>query len=282
MLRLAVLLLFLAADAFACPLVKRTMIDFNCNGKLKIAITGDSIVSGVGDEVYTEKKSGYVLRLGQLLRAKVTNLGIAGITSGGLLRAFMRNIDKERTSRLLRDADIIIIDVGRNDYWLEDSSPEEVARNIERTIAFLRKKLKTRDLGVRPFFMVSTLIPTERSFQQPFVDQVNSALRRFNSRELPLHIFFDTNFSTSILSEDGLHPNAEGYDTIAIFLKRFLKNDAQIEIAKKRRDRDGDGAYNYFEKYWYHTDPRKKDTDGDGFWDGAEIYQLGTDPLDAG
>lgn len=253
----------------ACPLIAKRFIDFNCDQKFKIAFTGDSIARGVGDDENNDN-GGYVKRVRKYVRRlKTSNLGSPGTTAEELLRDFRRNIDKRKTSKRLADVDIIFIDVGRNDYW-QDTPALSVVRNIKRTIRFLQKNVKAQT-GVRPLFVVSTLIPTNRSFQQPYVDEINEALVRFKANDLPVELLFHENFSTSILSFDDLHPDGPGYESLAQFISEFLKNRAQSIQSAKRRDRDNDGIFDKFEEQ-FGTLKGNPDSDGDGILDGEDVF----------
>lgn len=263
-----------AGHASACPLIDDTYIDFNCDQKLKIAVIGDSVVWGIGDNK-NNNEGGYPKRLASLLGHKVSNLGDPGATSLEVLHDLMATIDKRSTKRKLKNTDVIIFDVGRNDYW-KDETPEGVARNIKRSVQFLKKKLNGEN-GL-PYFIVSTLIPTKRAFQQPFIDEVNAALLRMKSRNLPVKLYFHK-LKPKIISNDLLHPNSRGYKRIAKFLFEYFNNELQVLEAKKRLDEDIDGIFDRFESK-YLTDKSLNDTDGDTYLDGAEVFELGTDPLD--
>ena len=260
--------------ANACPLVK-DLIDFNCNNRLKVTIIGDSIVKGVGDSRYNGD-GGYPLRIRQDLNIRVENLGVPGITSSQLLRDLIQNSNQQITHKKLRNADIIIIDVGRNDFW-KNATPESVARNIQKLIRQLTPIMKEK--GGVPYFVVATLVPTKRSFQQPFVDGINSALLRFKSRRLPTNLYFHK-LPNTVISDDMLHPSSKGYRRIAKFTEKYLKGRAQVAMAKQRPDNDFDGIFDLFEDTKFFTDKYNPDTDGDSFTDFEEIFIHKTNPLD--
>ena len=269
-----------AEAAFACPKIGG-LIDYNCDQDAKLAFTGDSIVFGVGDTA-NENQGGYVLRTQEAFHAAdVVNLGVPGVTSKRLLTGFKRNLKKKRgiTVRKSKDADFVLIQVGVNDYW-EGGSPERVITNIKRLVQLLRTELK-KDLGIEPVIAICTLTPTLRSFQKPFVDEVNALLLRFSSSSLPVKVRFD-NLNSAYISEDGLHPTSSGYDAMAALVDAYIAGDLQTALKKKRVDADADGIYDIFESSRFGTDPTLTDTDGDGVKDGIEVFKRGTDPLDAG
>lgn len=284
MLRLLAILttiVVITSDLVACPRIPLRMVDFNCDQQYKVAVVGDSIVRGVdGDnpDHFNEGDGGYVARLQAQTGYTFANIGVKGIRSDQLLRDFRRNIDKRLTSRLLRQADIVIIDVGRNDFW---NSPLEqitlpTVRNIKRIVSFLKRKYRERDSGVVPYFMVATLIPTTRTNireldLQLFVDDLNDNLRRFKSHGLPVELLFDEAFDTSILGVDQLHPNPAGYQRIADYIEHDLRNRVNKILRKQRKDLDRDGIYDMFEQ-WFQMDPTNPDTNGDGILDGKEVF----------
>ena len=204
-----------------CPDIHR-ITDVNCDGILKMVFLGDSIVKGVQDSFFDELgNGGYPLRLSaQLPMADIWNLGIPGATTRSLFRATRKNSRRSRgrTFKALRDADIIVIDVGRNDFW-ERVSEMTSLRNIKRLKVLLTRWQQNRT-GKESYIVVSSLIPTKRPEQQIFVDKLNSAINR-RKAQLNVYMRFEK-LGTEILSEDNLHPNALGYDAIAEFARRVL------------------------------------------------------------
>ncbi len=275
-------LVVFSSELFACPRIRPRLVDYNCDQAYKVAVIGDSIVEGVdGDREnrYTDGDGGYVSRLSNQTGLNFTNIGVKGTTTDELLRGFRRNIDKRLTTRLLQQADIILIDVGRNDFWNSPLEPETLPaiRNIQRIIKFLKKTYQERDSHIVPYFIVATLIPTTRTNIRPhdlqlYVEELNSNLRRFKSRGLPVDIYFDQEFDSSILGADGLHPNLAGYQRIADFLEIEFKDRINEILKLKRKDRDKDGIYDIFES-WFGMNPRNPDTNSDGILDGKEVFQ---------
>jgi len=274
---LAALLIGLCSGlrAMACPKIDR-LADFNCDLKVKIAVTGDSIVKGVGDTA--PQTGGYVARLAEHYPdVKFSNLGVGGITSGQLFRSFHRKLNQQAdgaTKRKIRDADLVIIDVGRNDFWVK-ATPSQTKRNISRLASFLKGWVKSQS-GVAPLISVSTLLPTTRLFQKHFLEHVNQTLL---ASTLPVDIRVDE-LDTSYLSYDGLHPDGLGYDEIATVDEAYLSRVYNDKVASIRTDNDSDGVYDNFERSKFGTDPAKADTDGDGVPDGVELFTNHTDALD--
>lgn len=264
-------------NATACPKIGN-LIDYNCNQVLKIVITGDSIVKGVGG---LPEEEGYVARLRERLpKAEITDLGVAGVTSFRLLRAFKKLLSQKKegqTKIKTSDADIIVVDVGRNDFY-SHGIPSLTVNNIRRLVKFLREHVGS-DVQSPPYIIVSTLLPTTRRFQQPFIDEVNRLLLKLSSKDFKVLVRFDY-LSTDYLSEDGLHPSPEGYIAMGDQLYYVITKPLQKLISSRAKDKDNDGIADYFEVNRYLTNKSHLDTDGDSYSDGSEVFTFGSDPLD--
>ncbi|MEZ4754689.1 MAG: GDSL-type esterase/lipase family protein [Bdellovibrionota bacterium] len=269
-------ILFSVSTSVACPTIEE-LIDFNCNQDGKISVTGDSFVNGVGD---TRNQAGYVGRAeNNFSEFRFSETGVNGVTTSRLLSNFKRFFPRGKTTyKRTNNSDIIVIDVGRNDYW-SNISPAIGVRNIKRLVKYLRKATVNDDADAAPEIFVATLMPTSRGFQAPFIREFNRLLLKQKGKKLPVYIRFDK-LPINIVGSDGLHPTARGYKRAAGFLTKFLKGRAQTLMAKKRADTDSDGIYDFFETNRYGTDPEVADTDGDTHTDGDEIFTLESDPLD--
>jgi lysophospholipase L1-like esterase len=267
--------------AFACPLIEG-LIDFNCDGRHTITGTGDSIVFGVGDELH-EGRGGYMQRLETLFPgSEVNNLGYPGIKTAQLLRFYKRLFKKRPDSAealAVGNADILIIDVGRNDFFNRKSSRLTVA-TTQRLVSFLTTETK-KLFGVSPLLVTTILTPSTRGFQKGFIEQVNMiALKLRSQKRLPAYLRFDL-MSPTLVSEDGLHPSSAGFDLLGFLAEEYIRDEAQERSSALRRDQDGDGIFDLFEKLRYATSPQLADTDGDLLSDGQEVFSYGTNPLAA-
>lgn len=97
--------------------------DISCDDGVRVVIVGDSIVAGVGDERFGNAGGGYVTRIQESLpRVVFSGFGTPGQNSEQLYKKVKTALAKRSPSselgQALVDADIIIIDVGRND-WFE-------------------------------------------------------------------------------------------------------------------------------------------------------------------
>ena len=273
-----VLSLCVPLTAVACPNVGR-FIDYNCDEALRITITGDSIVRGVGDIIY-RGEGGYAYRLKEHLpEAKIMNLGFPGIKSSFLYRAYVKAFETKRGDiyKRTRNLDVIIIDVGRNDYWLR-YTPAKTVRSIQRLVALLKKEL-TVD-GVTPYILVAKMVHSARSYQQPFIDAVNLGIERLaDSGKIQTYLDFST-LRAPILP-DGIHPNHDGYIMMARYVNRWFVRTSEAFFRANRPDTDSDGIYDLFEDgHKFTCDSHDVDTDHDGHIDGEEVFSLRTNPLD--
>ncbi len=259
----------------ACPTIDG-YVDYNCDGQIRIAITGDSIVKGVGDE---RELGGYPGRLENKLNVIVENIGVPGASARQLLRDYKRNIDRgKRTTRKTKNLDYLFIEVGTNDYWdyrNRDTAIGLTPRNIRRLKDYLETKLAEK-WNVAPLVVVSTLPPVRRDYQQPFINSVNKLIRK-QRRKLNLKVFFDR-LPQNIIGEDNLHPNAKGYQQMAKVVKRTYKKTVQKNALRTRHDLDQDGLYDEVEELLFETSPELADTDSDTIGDGDEVFEYETDP----
>jgi len=223
---LCISLLLVISSAAACPLIDQR-VDFNCDGQLRYAITGDSIVRGIGDR---GNSGGYPARLNSRLEiTQVENLGTPGISSLRLYRRFLRAIDRGKAlTRKTNELDLLIVQVGTNDFWLRRPL-KFTYRNLKRLKLFIETHLEQRD-GVSPFVALSTLPPTKRDFQQSFVDDVNRILLG-KSDELNVMMRFH-NLNPAIISDDTLHPDARGYNIMSRRAMRGIRGPITAEMLK--------------------------------------------------
>ncbi|MCB0337646.1 MAG: SGNH/GDSL hydrolase family protein, partial [Bdellovibrionales bacterium] len=254
----------LTSSAFACPSIGAfNLSDYNCDQKFKMVFTGDSIAKGVGD-VRNSNKGGYVKRVKQFFGendVSFVNLGVAGITTGRLLREFQHNLTKNKagkTQDAIFGSDAVMVDCGRNDFWQNRETQSETqramkaVRNMKRISSLLVKQ--TRKNGAEAFVFFSTLIPTSRDFQNGFVNKINQLMLKGNNKRFRVLVRFDKRFKTRLLQEDGLHPSSAGYDRITdSILVPFLEGKFLSALSNVRPDSDGDGIYDAFEEKSYGT-----------------------------
>jgi len=262
--------------ALACPL-RSGLPDVNCDEKTIIAFFGDSVTRGVGDPLMTSKSGAVQLRLRRyfkntlglpLANYQSLNFGSPGISCKNL-KIKLRNavLDNEKG---VAAADSIIIACGLNDFWEYNDSDRSLSY-----IQGMRRFVKQRGIHAD----VAKLTTTNRSFQQPFVDELNEKIDNYSKR-----IRFDLLDPLTMLQGDNLHPNNDGYNFMFDIFADYLFGPTYLAHAKqfqKLVDMDSDGVYDKFEIAKFGTDPSLADTDGDGVSDSDEIFVFHTNPLEA-
>jgi lysophospholipase L1-like esterase len=240
---------FFSGPVLACPPVGG-LPDYNCNGKAKISITGDSVVQGFGD---TEKgnRGGYVTRFNEIYPdAKLQNFGVYAITTNQLLRKHMRG----EYLREIANSDLVLIDSGRNDCREGESSLRTV-RDLKRLVRWVKNNnaaQHTEDKGSsaglpekQPFIIIAAQIP-HRDYRRACLEALNEELLRNRSSALPVLLRFDK-LPSSILSSDGLHPSSSGYARMANRLSNFSQKRLLKQIDVLRPDLNSNGIYDLYE-----------------------------------
>lgn len=258
-----------SATAHACPKVGR-LIDFNCDGAARIVVLGDSLVAGFGDTVH-DNQGGYVLRAqGRLPEAVISNFGVPGLATRQLLLSIESAFDGSGDPLLaeaLVKADVVILDLGRNDRWLM-GPPAETFRNLKRISALVRKRVLAT-VETAPLVVTAVLMLPNRGSQGPWVKELNALIAKIHTNEAPADLHFDL-VSKRLLSTDQIHPTPKGYTALATTFVRYILQRLPTYQRALRPDLDQDGLYDIFERSRFGTDPTKTDTDGDGVADGAQ------------
>lgn len=222
-------------EARACPAVNG-IPDFNCDGDVVIVIMGDSLAYGFGD-TRNGNRGGYALRLQRALPAvEVLNFGEQGLHTGQLLlelgRVFRGNGSSQVRDGLLR-ADIVILDVGRNDRW-DFGPPAATYRNLKRAASIIKEEVKAAG-QLTPYIITAVLMLPNRGSQGPWVADLNKLIRRGSNAANPADLRFDL-VSKRLLSSDQIHPTPAGYDALFKTLVSYLKKTAAPRMRKLRPD----------------------------------------------
>ena len=266
-----------ASVASACPTVGK-LADFNCDGQARVVVVGDSLGFGFGD-TKNGNRGGYVLRATRKLPGiLITNLSVAGLRTRELLRnldATFRQPDGSEEKEALREADVVVLDVGRNDRWLF-GTPLAAYRNLKKAAALIRRKT-ARD-GGSALVVQSVLMLPNRGAQGPWVKELNALILKGNTLASPADLRFDL-VSKRLLSSDQIHPTSKGYDALSKVFVTYLTKSILAKVKRLRPDGDKDGVFDLFEPNRFGTDPNVNDSDGDGFSDGDELFILNSNPL---
>ncbi len=278
--RLATALFFFSASlqALACPSIGG-IPDFNCDGKLQVVVMGDSLAYGIGDTAHGNR-GGYVLRAAAAMHALTfINLGQPGLFSQQLVGQLTDTFTKGKTPQMktaLRGADIVFLDLGRNDRWLF-GEPIATYRNLKRAATLIKREV-TKLEGVPPLVVTTVLMLPNRGAQAPWVSVLNDYILRGSTAGDPADLRFDQ-VSKYLLSADRIHPTSVGYVQMAKVFVTYIKKTLPPRMRTLRPDTDADGLPDILETEKYGTSPLLADTDSDGHSDGEEVLVLGTDPL---
>jgi lysophospholipase L1-like esterase len=243
--------------------------DINCNGSAQVVVMGDSVVYGTGD-VRNNGKGGYVLRIAKKFPgASFENRGTPGEEArhviGVVQDAFTGGGDATLASSLTQ-ADIVILDIGRNDWW-RFLPAKATWRNLKR----LRELIQSHVLDVtghRPLVITSQIMGANRTGQGTWVAELNQYIASTNKVGAPADLKFSSVSKRLLI--DRVHPSSLGYDAIAKILYNYLTSTLLKHVAVFRKDADRDGLYDEYEVEKFGTSPTNPDTDGDGILDGQD------------
>lgn len=220
----ALALIATSATAFACPDVGG-LPDVNCDGKASVVVVGDSIVYGVGD-TKNDGKGGYVLRTQRAFpEATFFDRGIPGLRTVPLLqklkKAFATPTESDFAQELL-NADLVVLDVGRNDRWLM-GLPSATFRNLKKARSTIEDSTIAQN-GTAPLIVLAVLMLPNRGSQGPWVKELNEIILSSHSKAHPADLRFDL-VSKRLLSSDSIHPTSKGYTAISKVFISYLKNE---------------------------------------------------------
>lgn len=228
-------------------------------------------MAGVGDGV----AGGYVARIQKKMPNIVFNgVGKPGMEAVGLLRRLRRESLSASSSvwRGLEGADVVFIDIGRNDRWLF-GEPQATARVLWRIRELIRRELLLRD-GHSPLVVIGILMLPNRGSQGPWVKELNRILLSRHTKANPANLRFDL-VNKALLTEDNLHPSPVGHEALSITLKRYIRRYVGRYSRGLFIDSDGDGLADSAEGSLWATDPFNPDTDGDSASDGEQFCLSG-------
>ena len=188
----------------------------------QILIFGDSIAYGAFD-----KKGGWAERLKEKLMGKdvlVYNLGVSGDTTIDLLERF----EQETRARYDNDT-LLIFEVGINDSYHSDITPEMFENNVQELIKKAKKySKKIVFLGLTPVDESKTNpLPWNKNafYKNNKIQKYDNITKEVCKRNSVWFIGISSSFARkgykSIL-DDGLHPNSKGHEKIFEIVKDFL------------------------------------------------------------
>lgn len=188
----------------------------------QILIFGDSITYGAFD-----KKGGWVERLKEKLMGKdilVYNLGVSGDTTIDLLDRF------ENETRARYDNDTtLILEIGINDSYHSDITPEMFENNIQELIKKAKKySKKIVFLGLTPVDESKTNpLPWNKNafYKNNKIQKYDNIIKEVCKRNSIHFIEISNNFAKTdykALLHDGLHPNTKGHEKVFEIVSKDL------------------------------------------------------------
>ncbi len=261
-------------ECSACPKIGR-IPDINCDGAAKVLVVGDSVVYGVGD-VRNGGRGGYVLRIAKKFpEASFENRGAPGEEARrilGVIRNAFSGVGDSSFATSLTQADIIILDIGRNDWW-KFRPAIATWLNLKRARELIQARVKSVT-GHKPLVVTAQMMGANRTGQGTWVAELNRYIASNNKSTAPTDLRFST-VSKKLLI-DRVHPSPRGYTAIAKILSVYLVRTLPKHVTVFRQDRDRDGLYDEYETEKYGTSPHNPDTDGDGILDGQDDTPAGS------
>lgn len=208
-------------------------------GPLTVVALGDSLTQGDGDE--PGEGGGYPLRIERAINevrpdSQVINLGQSGWDSGQM-------VEGQLPDALQANPHIALVWIGSNDLWY-NNGPDQQASDVDRYTNNIDTTLRALtgagarvyialldDQSKRPFALNPDgfgLSPEGAehmsSLGMAFNDVLRAKAAEYGATTVDFYnatIFTDP----STLADDGLHPNAEGYDLIApIWFEAILQD----------------------------------------------------------
>jgi lysophospholipase L1-like esterase len=221
-----------ASNALACPDVGG-LPDVNCDGAATVVVVGDSLVSGIGD-TKNEGKGGYVLRAQSAFPvATFFRRGTPGLRTVPLLqklkKAFQTPTQSDFAQELL-NADLVVLDVGRNDRWLM-GLPSATFRNLKKARDFIEQSTLEQS-GKSPLVALAVLMLPNRGSQGPWVKELDEIILSSHTKTHPADLRFDQ-VSKRLLSPDSIHPTSKGYTALAKVFISYLKNEYPEYVAAR-------------------------------------------------
>ena len=180
----------------------------------KVIVFGDSLIAGYG----LLKEDGFVNQLQNKINyskinLELTNSGVSGETSTGLLNRFKWVLEEEY--------DAVIISIGANDA-LRGINPIITYRNIENILIYLKKnKIPTMLIGMK----------APSNLGKEYVNEFNAIYPNLSKKyDVIFYPFFlkDVALEPSFNQKDMIHPNKNGVikiiENIFPYFLRFYKS----------------------------------------------------------
>ncbi|MDP9697223.1 MULTISPECIES: GDSL-type esterase/lipase family protein [Paenibacillus] len=220
------------------------------DGKIRMAVIGDSLARGTGDD----EGLGFVRRAANLLKDEghdvqvLNNLGVNGLRTDALLK----KLDEQGVQYVLQQSNFILLSIGANDLFqggqvLQGEDPptaEKLAAALPETSKRLQEILKkVKEINpnaqiayiglYNPFGNVKELEKPGNAVVAAWNDAAMSILNNEDNMTLvPTFDLFE-NHLDEYLSSDHFHPNGQGYQQMAVRIAQEYKGNKPAEGSAK-------------------------------------------------
>lgn len=216
------------------------------DGKIRIAVIGDSLARGTGDD----EGLGFVRRAGNILKEQghdvqvLNNLGVNGLRTDALLS----KLDEQGVRYVLQQSNFILLSIGANDLFqggqvLQGEDPpsaEKLAAVLPETSKRLQEILKkVKEINpeaqiayiglYNPFGDVKELEVPGNAVVAAWNDAALQILNQEDKMTLvPTFDLFENHLG-EYLSSDHFHPNGSGYEEIAVRIAQEYQAETTAE-----------------------------------------------------
>lgn len=220
------------------------------DGKIRMAVIGDSLARGTGDD----EGLGFVRRAANLLKDEghdvqvLNNLGVNGLRTDALLK----KLDEQGVQYVLQQSNFILLSIGANDLFqggqvLQGEDPptaEKLVAALPETSKRLQEILKkVKEINpnaqiayiglYNPFGNVKELEKPGNAVVAAWNDAAMSILNNEDNMTLvPTFDLFE-NHLDEYLSSDHFHPNGQGYQQMAVRIAQEYKGNKPAEGSAK-------------------------------------------------
>lgn len=189
---------------------------------MEIGIWGDSIIYGAGDTMAL----GWVGRLRKLLEKdediSVYNFGVCGDTTNDLAKRFLVEADSIKPN-------VVIFAIGINDskYPVGETASnvplESYKQNMRELVKLARKYTDKIHIVGATKVDETSMRESGTRFVNDTIQSYNNFLKEFSESEglLYVDVFDVLDIHTDL--DDGLHPNAQGYEKLFNTIQEFVK-----------------------------------------------------------
>lgn len=181
-----------------------------------IALLGDSLTSGVGATEASKNLAAQLLTdvKGTHPKATIDNFGVAGAKLGDVLN--------EQLPKLKQSYRLVVVVVGTNDI-IQQTSYEVIKGQYHQLLPLLIAPSRQVIVANIPNFSATEAVPAGiKPIANSRTKEANDVLKKEISTTKAVDLFDFYSFSSkflqpnsTLLSEDGFHPNDQGYNKLA-------------------------------------------------------------------